>query len=207
MFNRPDRIGILRYAVLFVLLWIFLYGCFVKLPPLEAKPAGRSEGPRICPAPAWCPMWAGDARLEEFAQKSVRVDREALELVVRTLAAECPYEPPTGMKAVAWVIKTRMQNRNLTYEQVIKQPLQFSCWNAWVPPWIEQLRDEPRETLGASKYMQLRWIAIGVMSGELGNPFPGANLYYSHCLIDPPRWAYRAEYLGSVGCHSFYKSK
>lgn len=205
MRNRPDLIRILGYIALGVIIGLVLWWGFSQIQPVEAAP--KMGRPVFCPALNFCPTWMGDVKWETFVQKSSDFTQEELDLVVRTLACESPYEPLSGIRAVAHVIKTRVETRNLSYEQVVKEPWQFSCWNSHIPRRLIQLRDEPREALGTERYNALKWIAMGVMSGDLSDPFPGADLYYSHCSIRPPFWVYQSEFLGRIGCHSFYKSK
>lgn len=211
---RLDFASVFEYAVLFVLLWLIFQNVFFQIPPLEAAP---EEGePVFCSVPRFCPAWFSDVNLETFAQRFWNFTRKDLNYVIRTIACEAPHEPLSGIRAVVHVIKTRTAERGLSYADVVTESRltpqgywvwQFSCWADYVPLRLKNLRDRPRETLGAERYNELKWIALGVMLGDLSDPFPGANLYYSHCSIAPPFWAYRTEYLGSIGCHSFYKSE
>ena len=50
------------------------------------------------------------------------------EAAIQTIAYEASGESYEGQVAVANTIKTRMEKRNQTAEQVVKAPYQFSCW-------------------------------------------------------------------------------
>lgn len=128
---------------------------------------------------------------------------EDLHYMIGTLACECPYEPERGIEAVAWVILTRAERKGMTIKETVLKPAQFPCWESWIPDYLKYLRDEPKSALGDGFY-KIRHIVIGVLNGNIPNPMPGATHYYSHCLIDPPYWTKYGEFLGEIGCHSFY---
>lgn len=175
--KRPDIKGYIRYIFLGIVFWLVLAVLCGSLPRIEAKPV-IVHGGLPDPMPEVERLRKGDA-----------------EIVVEALSCESPYEPVEGIVAVAWVIRTRVEQKNLTYEQVVKEPYQFSCLNPGIP----------RTALSKGHYLILKWIAEGVISGELGNPFPGATHYFSSCLISPPFWAYKMTYAGQIGCHRFYR--
>lgn len=212
--RRLDWRSVIDYFVLFVSICLVLGGIAFQVRPLEAAPP---EGEQLfCPAPNYCLNLMGGLRREPFVPLPPDYTPEDLENVVRTICCEAPHEPPSGIKAAVHVIKTRVKERDLSYTEVVGQNgltpkgyrvWQFSCWAPWIPDNLKRLRDEPRKALGDAKYTEIEWIVRGVISGELSNPFPGANLYYSRCSIAPPSWTYRSEFLGCIGCHCFYKSK
>jgi len=188
--NRPDVIRILGYIMLGLLIAAFLAWRWGLIPTTEA---------------ATEPIKAFPVLSNPMPEVEKHRNDSAIDLVTRTLACEAPNEPVEGLIAVAWVIRTRVEQKGLTYEQVITEPYQFSCFNSWVPEHLKRLRDTPQEVLSPSHYATLKWIAQGVVSGELPNPFPRATHYFSSCLITPPFWAYKFEFAGQVGCHRFYR--
>jgi len=196
MYKKLDIKGIARYVVLFLFLCWVIWKALSMIPAIEASP--KVEGK---PVKVHGGLQSPMPEIEKHRNDS------AIDLVTRTLACEAPHEPVEGLIAVAWVIRTRVEQKGLTYEQVITEPYQFSCFNSWVPEHLKRLRDVPEEILSPSHYATLKWIAQGVVSGELSNPFPGATHYYSHCLIPAPFWATQSRYAGTIGCHKFYKSE
>lgn len=56
--------------------------------------------------------------------------------VAWTIYKEAEGETYHGKCAVATVIYNRVMNRRLTYQQVVKQPKQFSCWNSNPEPRV-----------------------------------------------------------------------
>lgn len=175
-----DRRTVLRYFLIAAILWLLLWRLYSLIEPITIVEASSVivHGGLADPMP----------EIEEH-----RSD-ETVGLIARALACECPNEPIKGIIAVAWVIRTRVEQKGLTYEQVIKEPYQFSCFNGGTP----------EIAVSKSHYETLRWIANGVIKGELDNPLPGATHYYSHCLIAPPFWVYSMTELGTIGCHGFY---
>lgn len=192
--NSPDVIRILGYILLFLILWAVIWKAYSLIPLAEAAPEVE----------AGLMLVHGGLPDPRAAIEAHRNDGD-VHLLVRTLACECPYEPADGLIAVAWVIRTRVEQKGLTYEQVITEPYQFSCWNSWAPEHLRRLRDNPQDVLSPSHYATLKWIAQGVISGELDNPLSGATHYYSSCLISPPFWAHKFEFAGQIGCHRFYR--
>jgi len=190
--NRPDVIRILGYVMLGLLIAGFLAWRWGLIPSREASLEGVTvHGGLPDPMPE--------------VERLQSVNDADVDLMVRTLSCEAPNEPVDGLIAVAWVIRTRVEQKGLTYEQVIKEPFQFSCFNSWIPLRLKRLRDTPQEALSPSHYATLKWIAQGVVSGELDNPLLGATHYYSSCLIAPPFWVSKFEFVGQVGCHRFYR--
>lgn len=213
--NRIDTKGVLRYLLLFLILCRVIWWAYSLIPQLEPLPEVKAE-PAIVHGGLPDPM-SEINRIQGLATASDVTEMVTEEhygnteydigLLTRTLACESPNEPIKGIIAVAWVIRTRVEQKQLTYEQVITEPYQFSCFNSWIPLHLKQLRDGPQEVLSPSHYATLKWIAERVVSGELSNPLPGATHYYSSCLIHAPFWASKFEFLGQIGCHRFYKGE
>lgn len=53
-----------------------------------------------------------------------------MELYAATVLLEAEGEPEAGKVAVAWVIRTRMDQKHWTAREVVTHASQFSCWNA-----------------------------------------------------------------------------
>lgn len=121
---------------------------------------------------------------------------EDLGVVHKTLIAEAGGEGIEGMVAVANVIRNRSIKRSLTPEQVVKQRLQFSCWNngeGQVDRMLKRNRSVWDDALTA---WQLSWVED--VTG-------GADHYFAD-YIKRPVWAKNMTFSGRVGKHLFYRS-
>lgn len=119
-----------------------------------------------------------------------------------TLEAECGGEPVEGQIAVASVIRNRVGKRfGDSYRAVCLAPQQFSCWNPGDDAHHVRLMAKARLVAGdhAERTMvpsdpivrQLKYLAQGIMSGDLLDNTVGANHYLTKKLFQstPPKWA------------------
>lgn len=119
-----------------------------------------------------------------------------------TLWGECRGEPFLGQVAVACVIRNRFTDSRWpdTYEGVVKQPKQFSCWDHGAP--------EPNPGL---VWNRLLWIAKGVVEDLIPDITLGANHYINAYAAPPdPAWARTYNRVtmwpsALLGVHTFYR--
>jgi len=177
-----------------VVIWLILWLGFSLIAPLttEAKAVEKGlvvHGGLPSPMPA-------------IAEARALSD---IELVVKTVICECGANEPLGCyDAVTQTIITRAGQRDLTYEQVVLEPWQYSCWNSDIPVSLQRLRDSPEEMLPVGYYRIIRDIVKNALSGA-ESQYAGIDHYYSHCLIKQPFWVAQATFLRQVGCHRFYR--
>lgn len=125
-----------------------------------------------------------------------------IDALTLTLWAECRGEPFVGQVAVACVIRNRLNDPRWpdTYEEVVMQPKQFSCW---VNGRFDFEVDD--------SYVQLRYIAEGILSGLIPDITDGANHYINTYARPPePKWARNISTISMwpsplIGSHTFYK--
>lgn len=122
--------------------------------------------------------------------------------LLATLWGECRGEPFIGQVAVACVIRNRVDDSRWpnTYEGVVTQPKQFSCWDGGNVPGM-----------GGDSMGVLSFIAHGVISGVIPDITDGANHYINAYARPPePSWARKLEQVTIwpgrlIGAHTFYK--
>jgi N-acetylmuramoyl-L-alanine amidase len=131
-------------------------------------------------------------------------ERQSIDIMARTIYGEARGEKTTkALFAIAHVILNRVEHKNWgeTAEEVITQPLQFSCWNK-NDPNRELIQNVTLEDQGFRKAYRA---AIAVMQRTI-DPTKGATHYHS-VHIKKPHWA-KAKSIrstGKVGNHVFYK--
>jgi len=116
---------------------------------------------------------------------------DAILWITLNIYHEARSEPFLGQKAIAHVVYNRAENRDLSVEAVIREPLQFS--------WVHQKKD----------YWPDDWTAVHIAlkaAAEAANEedFTGGATYYHHESVSPA-WVFDMEYLGTYGTHLFYK--
>lgn len=194
--NRPDLIRGMGYLMLGIAIWLIFWLGFSLITPLTTEAKVMVEEGLVVHGGLLSPMPA-------IAEAKALGD---IELVAKTVICECGANEPLGCyAAVAHTIVIRALERNLTHEQVVLEPYQYSCWNSDIPASLEWLRDNPQKALPVGYYRTIRDIVKGVLYGEAESQFPGADHYYSACLIGQPFWVAQATFLGQVGCHKFYR--
>lgn len=146
--------------------------------------------------------------------KAALTERDTLSL---TLWAEARNQPLEGIVAVANVVVNRATRRQQSIKAVCLAPAQFSCWNPGhganhvaLMALAESLVDTDhveRPTLDAA-FRQCRWIADGVLAGEVIDLTRGSDYYLTRALFDtrPPAWAKTMTVVATLGDHVFLRS-
>lgn len=135
-----------------------------------------------------------------------------IDVLARTLWGEARGEGRSGMIAVAWCIRNRVEMDlgkdgkpdwwGEGYEGVCRKPWQFSCWNA-KDPNSSYLRGE--KPIPPKEYMLTREAALAVIDNHEKDPTGGATHYYSTSMKTPPKWAKHATKTAQIGRHLFFK--
>ncbi|RJX81247.1 cell wall hydrolase [Pseudomonas sp. LS-2] len=133
-------------------------------------------------------------------------DRDVL---ARTLWGEARGEGLSGMVAVAWSIRNRVEDGKDRswwgegYTGVCQKPYQFSCWNKGDPnqPFLSGARQIPFRELA-----QCRLAADMVIDGKVPDPTSGATHYYAASMLTAPIWTVGAKKTLTLGNHIFFKN-
>ena len=135
--------------------------------------------------------WLGVASSEEPLR------REPSLLVLECLIYECADQPLEGQIAVAHTIIRRAEERGLSYEEVVLEPYQFSCFNEGVPQ-----RNYTTCELDTASYV---WASA--LASYQDNKDWTPNLYHADYVS--PSWADapRVQYLYTIGDHVFYREE
>lgn len=161
--------------------------------------------------------------MSDFDPKLTLFEQPADLLLALTLWGEARGEPIDGKKAVAWVVRNRMEkaaawkaargrNHPLygdgTVQGVVLRPWQFSCWNKGDPNMPKMLEAVATggSSLNAALWGVLRAVATGVLAEppEWPDPTFGATHYCTINLWEcddaarvdegkPARWHSRQE--------------
>ena len=135
-----------------------------------------------------------------------------VDILARTLWGEARGEGFSGMVAVGWTIRNRVEmdlNKDGKadwwgegYVGVCQKAWQFSCWNR-SDPNSAYLRGE--KTIPVAQYDLAKKAAEAVIEGLLKDPTLGATHYFSTSMKTPPAWAAVAKKTVQLGRHLFYK--
>ena len=136
-------------------------------------------------------------------------------VVALTLWAEARGQGATGLAAVAWVIRRRVEGRRINYQQACLAPWQFSCWNNTADANTLRLAGLCRLVVHGRPIDDPSWptclrIADGVIAGILPDPVCGADHYLTTALYQSevcPRWAKTLTVASVVGAHTFLKDR
>jgi N-acetylmuramoyl-L-alanine amidase len=134
-------------------------------------------------------------------------DAGALNLLTGLLWGEARGEPIHGKIAVAWVVRNRMIDKRWpdTYEDVILQPLQFSCFND-DDPNRESVINHLFPSCGAwndRDWRECRYAAEGVYDLWVQDLTKGANHYHTKQIT--PYWADSTKVTVIIENHIFYR--
>ena len=132
-------------------------------------------------------------------------DRDVL---ARTLWGEARGETVTGMVAVAWTIRNRVNDGKAKswwgegYAGVCLKPYQFSCWNKNDPnfPFLSGAKLIP-----VGEMAKAVMVATAVMDGAYPDPTGGATHYYATTMQKAPAWAAKAKQTLKLGHHVFFR--
>ena len=122
-----------------------------------------------------------------------------------TLWAEARGESLVGKLAVAYVIKSRHESKQLWDD--ILAPKQFSCWNYYPKKQTTDPNFEKMLKLDIyhdAAFQQCIQIVFQVMLSWASNPFKGADHY--HTVNINPSWAKSMKVVGKEGNHIFLSS-
>lgn len=111
-------------------------------------------------------------------------------IVYETIAREASGESFEAQVWVASVIITRARERNLSYERIVLQPLQFSCWNKGA--------NQRARTTAELESARRAWEVSLTTTYDV-------NLY--HDISVKPYWASRVTFVKKIGNLLFYKEK
>jgi N-acetylmuramoyl-L-alanine amidase len=112
--------------------------------------------------------------------------RRSLLCVALNVLMEARGEPNAGQIGVAWVTRTRADERDLSPCEAVFEPSQFS-WTSYPLPRIVRTAIANQET-----FLEAQDWAWKVMVENVPDPTKGANHFWSHRMIRPPLWARRA---------------
>lgn len=110
---------------------------------------------------------------------------------------EARGEVEEGKIAVAHVIMNRAERRELSVEEVVKQPYQFSWYNDGERPHIKNYEAFIECTQAAFKCLDER------LSGET---LRGIDHYHASWMSVYPFWSHEYTVVARIGKHIFYKS-
>lgn len=142
------------------------------------------------------------------------MDRNALRnlddvtLLALLVYGEARGEPIEGQVAVACVVRNRVNQSNKSWQDVMLQPLQFSCFNPGDPNLQKILTLVENPEFGGKILQQCRWVAEGVYRGLILDNTGGATHYVTHPLYTSPKapaWVHKLQFCGVIGRHVFLK--
>ena len=131
-----------------------------------------------------------------------------LNLLTGLIWGEARGEAIQGKLAVAWVVRNRVLDKRWpdTYEDVILQPWQFSCFNPGDANHHSVLRSLlPSWGWSDLDWRECRYAAMGVISSWVQDMTKGANHYHAVALDPAPKWADSGKVTGTIGGHIFYR--
>ena len=124
-----------------------------------------------------------------------------LSLLTALVMGEAEAEPFLGKIAVACVVKNRLDDNRWpdTWQEVMLQPWQFSCFNtALLRPEITM------EHWGRIAWKECRFAAFGVLGGYVADVTEGGTHYYATFLKEKPYWAKGHRNTVGIGGHLFF---
>lgn len=123
-----------------------------------------------------------------------------------TVWGEARGEPTAGQKAVAWVIRNRVDHpswwgRDLT--GVCLKPYQFSCWNHKDPNY-PRLINEATRVSPDFKAIRLMCEAVLLSTSADDDPTNGADHYCTRAVAAKTAWTHGQVPVAEIGNHLFY---
>ncbi len=182
---------------------------------LNGAGGDQVPGPAPSAAPASSPTMAPPSPSVVNASAAPRIydqsERNPLDppagadrdMLIRAIHGEAGNQGPEGMRAVASVIRNRVEEHyggHTTYVDVCQAKAQFSAWTEEAAAMGAEalLLAHPDPTLRLCAE-----IAHATIAGVLPDVTHGANHYYA-VTIEPPSWAVDAFVLAQLGHHKFY---
>jgi N-acetylmuramoyl-L-alanine amidase len=129
-----------------------------------------------------------------------------LEMMACTIWGEARGETFEGMKAVAWVIRHRVENPCWWGSDIISVcmcPQQFSCWN-----WNDPNRNKMHKvTLADAAYRACYAAALIVCDLGVASDITRGATHYRSEDIPAPSWTANMDCLVHIGKHIFYRGE
>lgn len=129
----------------------------------------------------------------------------AISCLALNLYHEAAFEPLECQFAVAFVTKTRSEQRKLDICSTVFEPKQFS--------WTNNALDKNGKLLPqyfpikGERWNDLKMIAKLVLNNDVNDLTKGATHYYAS-YISPPKWDFnKLEFKTECGQHLFYKEE
>ena len=122
-----------------------------------------------------------------------------------TVFGESRGEPIEGQIGVANVINNRKMETGHQYNQIVLEPLQFSCWNPNDPNY-NLLAGMALNNPSSPIINQIQYISQGIIDGKIQDNTKGANHYLEVSLYrgpSCPNWARTGEFKIQIGRHVF----
>lgn len=128
-------------------------------------------------------------------------ERAEEKIVAQTILAEARGEGDFGMYAVASVIKTRSQNRGISFGEVCKEPFQFSCWNTGDPnrAKMDRLMSLPQARYALFLARNMDRVTPSLIGGA--DHYLTVKLHRTGRI----RWARGAKPVARVNSHVFFR--
>ena len=130
-----------------------------------------------------------------------------LNLLTALIWGEARGEPFEGKMAVAFVARNRMGDSRWpdTWEEVILQRRQFSCFNKNDLNYESTLDALlPSRNSRDMDWRECRLAAHAVLYSWHRDVSKGANHFYSNMLATPPKWASKQIATVVIGRHKFF---
>ncbi len=138
-----------------------------------------------------------------------------LDIMALTVWAEARGESLKGQRAVAWVIRNRLESPGWwsrqkgdgipddTIEAVCRDPWQFSCWLTSDPQ--SHVIKNP-DTLRITAVREIRKLCTAVLSESRDDdPSLGSDHYCTVAVIPKTRWAKDRTPVVVIGRHAFFR--
>jgi hypothetical protein len=158
------------------------------------------------------------ARTVDSAVRGSEMFRHAndVDILALTLMGEGRGETVDSRIAIAWTAKNRSFTKGQSIADRCLQKLQYSCW------WKAGGEYNYRRVLDMAEcvfktrmglpeadraiYVECKYIAAGVISGQLRDKTKGATHYCTTGLmrVMPPRWAVNEVPTATIGAHVFF---
>jgi hypothetical protein len=158
------------------------------------------------------------ARLVGAAVKGSEMFKHAndIDILAITLMGEGRGESLDGRAAIAYTAKNRAATKGQSVADRCLQRLQYSCWwnagGAYNYRFTLDLAErifKTREGVDEAhrkSYIECKYIAAGVISGQIRDKTKGATHYCTTELMHsmPPRWAVNEMPTATIGAHVFF---
>lgn len=162
-----------------------------------SPPSGAAAVPAVTPA-----AMGGAGGIRTGARIAVPTELDDADILARTLIGEAANQGEEGQRAVAHVIRNRMNQTGAGVRDVVLAPHQFEPWGARRQELLGIQTTDPR-------YIVARNIAESALGGQSQDPTSGATHFLNPDLQrrlgrQQPSWAPEGQ--GQrIGAHVFYR--